>query len=381
MRAARVVVVCSQAWVARLVAGALEARALHVRVFSSPADALAAMRWPIDALVCDAAVPGGPSELVRALRAHAEGGHVPVLCLVPDEPSGGRLLALQAGVDLCLAQPFRVDELVAQVEALLALVARLHAPSLSRPPPAPRPGPPARPASLAPRAGPTHAPPPRPSWGPPAAQRVGPSATPPAAQRVGPSFAPPFAAGSLPPAPPRRDESLPPPAALEGDLAHVSLATVLSILEMERRSGVISVDDGARQAATLDLCFGSAVGGSLGGARVAPLAVLRQALAWPQGRFRFQPGPVADLRGAGARSLGALLIEAMRLADESAAENDPLAGFGEEAEAAGLSSVPPPRTPSRLEETLGAAHTPARTSRGSCPPASSNSSFPPPLSA
>lgn len=383
MRAARVVIVCSQAWVARLVAGALEARALQVRVFASPSDALAGLRPPIDALVCDASLPGGPAELIEGLRASAHGAPVPVLCLVPDEPSGGRLTALQAGADVCIAQPFRVDELVAQVEALLALVARLRTPAASalHPPPPPSFAPH---SSSPPRA--SLAPPPRPSWGPPAARRAGPSVPPPAAQRAA-SIAPPLGstkpASNLPPPPAQRVETLPPPAALEGDLAHVSLSTVLSLLEMERRSGVISVDDGGRQSATIDLCFGGAVGGSLGGARVAPLAVLREVLAWSRGRFRFAPGPVADVR-TGTRSLGALLIEAMRLADESAAASEALSGLDDPGPAPGGRQGSAParaRSPSTVEESSASSRPAALSARSSRPPISSipDSSLPPPL--
>ncbi|HEU4404916.1 MAG TPA: DUF4388 domain-containing protein [Polyangiaceae bacterium] len=378
-------VVCSQAWVARLVAGALEARALQVSVFATVADALAGLRHPLDALVCDASLPGGPAELVEGLRKSAQGAPVPVLCLVPDEPSGGRLAALQAGVDLCLAQPFRVDELVAQVEALLALAARLRAPASSalRPPPPPSLGPrsatPPR-ASLAPST-------PRPgsSWGPPSARRAGPSAPPPAAQRAAPPSLPPAAprpTSNLPPAP--RPETPPPPSALEGDLAHVSLSTVLSLLEMERRSGVIAIDDGGRQSATIDLCFGSPVGGSLAGARVAPLAVLRQVLSWTRGRFRFDPGPVADVR-TGGRSLGALLIEALRLADESAAADEALRGLDDPGPPAPSSrqSSPPARarSPSTLDEPTASSKPAALSARPSRPPLSSvtDSSMPPPI--
>ncbi|HEU4539256.1 MAG TPA: DUF4388 domain-containing protein [Polyangiaceae bacterium] len=329
MREARIIVACSQPWVARLAANALEARALQVTICATvddalaalqvsvgasvddaPAalqvsvgasvdDALAARQAPIVALVCDAALPDdGLDRLVRGVRAGAPGGHVPVLCLVPDEPSGGRLAALRAGVDVCLAQPFRVDELVAQIEALLAFVARTR--------------PQAAPASSA-------------SPNPPASASSE-ASRPPASASAGASSSPASAAAETP----RPPATLrpPPPSALEGELAHVSLSTILSVLEMERRSGVLSVDDGERQTATLELSFGHAAGGSLGGVRFAPLAVLRQVLAWPAGRFRFEPGEVAEAP-TGHRSLGALLLEAMRLADEAAVLHDP-SGLDEE---------------------------------------------------
>jgi CheY-like chemotaxis protein len=391
MRAARVVIVCSQAWVARLVAGALEAQTLQVRVFASTADALAGLQPPVDALVCDSALPGGPAELVRGLRANGQGASIPVLCLVPEEPSGGRLAALQAGVDVCLAQPFRVDELVAQIGALLALTHRLRA-SSNGPHVAPAAG--ARMAPRALRAG--YAPPSMArsgsGWVPPGARRGGSSAPPPAAHRAGVAEAKGHRASSAPP--PKV-----PPAALEGELAHVSLATVLSLLEMERRSGAIRVDDGGGQTATLDLCFGSAVSGSLGGARVAPLAVLRQVLAWSRGHFRFEPGAVAQMP-QGARSLGALLIEAMRLADESVAASDAAAARQEasaaaQKEASAIAKEAPAATrqeaPAATRKAAPTAPrkeaTAARSAPAMRPPLSSrpplgsapDSSFPPPM--
>ncbi|MCU0682859.1 MAG: DUF4388 domain-containing protein [Polyangiaceae bacterium] len=378
---------------------------MQVNVCASVAEALATMQTPLDALVCDASLPAnGLDELLKGLRASTQGGHVPVLCLVPDEPSGGRLAALQAGVDVCLSQPFRVDELVAQIEALLALVARtLPPPALPASMPAPRSlsaglRPPLPPSGLRPPAPPSGLRPPAPPSGlrpsapsphvsssarrgsgrdapatpnvPPSSPRRAAGPHPPPAQRVGPSAPPPSA---------QRRESLPPPSALEGDLAHVSLSTVLSVLEMERRSGVISVDDGGAQAATIDLNFGNAVGGSLAGVRVAPLAVLRQVLAWPRGRFRFQPGLVAETR-TGNRSLGALLIEAMRLADEAAVMNDP-SGLDEDVhEVVEVRSASSSRLhrAALLEDTATGSRPLPRAPKSSPPPASSpKSSLPP----
>ncbi len=113
-----------------------------------------------------------------------------------------------------------------------------------------------------------------------------------------------------------RDSMVPGSHAIEGNIAQMSVATVLTLFEMERRSGRLKVSCGNRTC-RIDIVAGYAVGGAIGGSPVAPLAALREILRWKTGRFRFSPsteGGVPNNR----RSIGALLIEAVRLDDESA---------------------------------------------------------------
>ncbi|WP_437598100.1 response regulator [Sorangium sp. So ce590] len=117
----------------------------------------------------------------------------------------------------------------------------------------------------------------------------------------------------------RRDSLMSIPAsvdqtAIEGDLSQMSIATVLTVLEMERRSGVFEVSSKKRRA-QLDIAEGCIVQGTVGGTRVSALGALRTMLAWKVGRFAFIPGshPVPSER----KSIAAYLLEATRLEDES----------------------------------------------------------------
>lgn len=109
--------------------------------------------------------------------------------------------------------------------------------------------------------------------------------------------------------------------AIEGNIAQMSVATVLTLLEMERRSGVLKVSSGPRKC-VLEIVAGYAVGGAIDDSKVSPLAVLRDILRWQDGRFRFRPGTDGAVP-TNKRSIGALLIEAVRLDDESSRDNWP----------------------------------------------------------
>jgi two-component system, OmpR family, response regulator len=59
--------------------------------------------------------------------------------------------------------------------------------------------------------------------------------------------------------------------------------------------------------------------GTVGGTKVSALAALRTMLNWNVGRFSFIPGaqPPPEVGGGGNKTLGAFLIEALRLEDEA----------------------------------------------------------------
>ena len=122
--------------------------------------------------------------------------------------------------------------------------------------------------------------------------------------------------------------------ALEGALADVGLATVLAIFDLERRSGVITLNNGSAEIPRTGQVLvreGRAVSASIRaraahGAEAAddadeavpPLRgrdALYQLLDWRQGRFGFRPGFVDaadELHG----STSELLLDAARRLDE-----------------------------------------------------------------
>lgn len=114
------------------------------------------------------------------------------------------------------------------------------------------------------------------------------------------------------------------PTAITGDIGMMSITTVLTVIEMERRTGTMEVVCGNRRA-ELKLVSGSAVRGAIGGTQVSALTALRTMLTWKSGRFSFVPQ--IDLDGeVGHKSIGAFLMEAVRLEDESARDAKGAAG-------------------------------------------------------
>lgn len=248
-------------WVARLLADGLRDHGFDVSTCLSGGDALAvAATVEPDCVIAEMVLPelDGPS-VARALRLEeAPLGNVPILFLSNLDDVSSRNAAFKAGADVYLTKPFRVDEVAMQVRGLVAMASRLTG-----------------------------------------------STRMPAAPVV------------------REDPESAAPGihAIEGNIAQMSVATVLTLLEMERRSGLLKVTSGPRMC-VLEIAAGYAVGGTIDDSKVAPLAVLRDILRWKEGRFRFSPG----LDGAipsNRRSIGALLIEAVRLDDESSRDNWP----------------------------------------------------------
>jgi two-component system OmpR family response regulator len=104
-------------------------------------------------------------------------------------------------------------------------------------------------------------------------------------------------------------------AAFRGDLSNFPLASVLMMLEMERRTGSLEVVSGSGKRAMLVLSTGLFASTEIGGEALPALEVLRDVLGWRSGRFAFRPrdaGSIPPPRG----SIGALVLEAMQLEDE-----------------------------------------------------------------
>jgi hypothetical protein len=107
-------------------------------------------------------------------------------------------------------------------------------------------------------------------------------------------------------------------AAFSGDVAQMSVATVLTLLELERRSGHLKVRGEDGHVALLELADGKFASGLLDDQPWNSTELLREVLRWKQGSFTFrslQGGRTSD--PGEQQKIGGLLLEAMRLEDES----------------------------------------------------------------
>ncbi|MBX3228397.1 MAG: response regulator [Labilithrix sp.] len=104
-------------------------------------------------------------------------------------------------------------------------------------------------------------------------------------------------------------------AAIRGDLSAFPLASMLMMFEMERRSGQIEVTAQNGKRATITMNGGLFASTEIGGQQRPALETLREVLSWRAGRFSFATKESGALPAARA-SIGALVLEAMRLEDE-----------------------------------------------------------------
>ena len=203
-----------------------------------------------DCIVCDTKLPDVDGFWV-ARRVRTEPGRLkrtPFLFLSGAGDAAGRVEGLSVGGDAQLAKPFRNEELVAQVGALIEMARRL------------------------------------------AEKQDSYLSQPPSTRRI-PAF--------------------------RGDLAELSIATLLGMLELERRTGKLKLRTDGRQNAELQLIEGMLMRASLAGQERSPVEVLREVLGWKKGRFWFRSEGAPPGEKAARSSIGALLLEAIRLEDES----------------------------------------------------------------
>ena len=242
-----VLVIEDDEWVSRLLANAVRDAGYEVALCgTAKAGVEAAQSVEPDCIVCDVDLPDHDgywvAQNVRTLPSRVS--VTPFLFLSALDDQEARLEGFHVGADVYMTKPFRVDEVVAQVGALVQMAARLRE---------------------------------------------------------------------------RRNSFLSIPAeeptAIEGDLSQMSIATVLTVLEMERRTGTFEVMSKKRRA-QLEIAGGFVVSGSVGGTQVSALAALRTMLGWTVGRFSFAPGAHRD-PPPNQKSIGAFLIEAVRLEDET----------------------------------------------------------------
>lgn len=106
-------------------------------------------------------------------------------------------------------------------------------------------------------------------------------------------------------------------SSIHGNLSDMSLPTVLAMLELERRTGMLKVcgDDGSVVTATLR--SGNIVGAKRSEVDADPVDVLRDAMRFANGHFWFRQSAVEVVAGP-PRSVGSVLLEASRRNDEAA---------------------------------------------------------------
>jgi hypothetical protein len=109
-------------------------------------------------------------------------------------------------------------------------------------------------------------------------------------------------------------------AVLRGDLDQIGLSTILTILEMERRSGLL-VAKRARQTVRIEVREGQAVRARMEGLNKPTGAdAVYAALAWTEGQFQLFGVKVAGRDEIGLRTTF-LLMEGMRRIDVARGED------------------------------------------------------------
>jgi two-component system OmpR family response regulator len=104
-------------------------------------------------------------------------------------------------------------------------------------------------------------------------------------------------------------------AGLRGQLTQFGLATVLTFLDLERRSGELLLV-GARGVGRLWLSQGSVIRARIDGSRRTRKPAVYEMLGWEEGRFAFTQTDVSAVEDEVGAPTTMLLIEAARRADE-----------------------------------------------------------------
>ncbi len=241
----RVLVIEGDDWIAHLLEEGLKDANYEVTLASEALEGVQKVgEVQPDCIICDVALPDFDGYWV-AHKVRADSSAIsttPFLFLSnDDEEEGSPLEAFNVGADVQVTKPFRLEEVVAQVRALVDMAQRLRS---------------ARDSFL-------------------------------------------------------EKGSLPPGEALRGSLDQMSLATVLALLEMERRSGQVKVTHEGAEA-TIDLVGGFATGGTLNGKPVGVLAILREVMKYKTGLVTFRAIKRAGSPGQ-KKPIAGLLMEAVEL--------------------------------------------------------------------
>jgi two-component system, OmpR family, response regulator len=250
MSKGRVLVIDDDEWVCRLLSVAMNEAGFEVKITENAAEGFyRAVEDQPDCIVCDVDLPDQNGYWVaRKIRSHpTKVALVPIVFLSGLDDREHRLEGFQVGGDAYLTKPFRIDEVVAQVDALIQMAARLRQ----------------------------------------------------ARQTLA---------------------SVPPTGhAMVGNLAQMSVATVLTLLDLERRSGKLEVSSENRTA-TFIVHAGNMTDTSIGARHMAPIEAFRIVMGWETGKFAFTPAPSGTSTPSGEMiSINAVLMEAARLEDEERA--------------------------------------------------------------
>jgi two-component system, OmpR family, response regulator len=240
MSRGQLVVLEDDDWVARLLETGLREHGYDVTTASEALEGFEQVcQVEPDCIICDITLPDFDGYWVaqQVRSASAKVAATPPLFLGPIDDDGSSLRGLQTGADALVAKPFRVDEVIAQVDALVEMAKRLQK---------------AR-ATISQRPAPAHA--------------------------------------------------------LSGKLEEMSIVTILTILEMERRSGALKLSSGPH-AATIELCSGYATGGTVKNKPQELVKVLREVLSWKTGVFSFAVGPDVPAPQR-KRTIAGMLVEAV----------------------------------------------------------------------
>lgn len=246
----RVLVVEADEWVTTLVRRFLSDAAYETDNAATARDGFdRALRTMPDLVLSDVVLPDIDGFwLTRRIRSAASRlATTPIVLISQHEDTQARLEGLSLGADVFLSAPFRHEDVIAQVDALMGMARRLRETRDSEHPDSPL-----------------------------------------------------SSNGS----------------ALHGDVTQISIPTLLTMLEMERRTGVVRVRAVGKANAMIELDEGAVVGTQVGSAVGDPLAVFREVVTWSSGQYSFEPRASKGLSQAG-KPTSLLLLEAMRLNDES----------------------------------------------------------------
>jgi len=272
MKAARILVVDDDLWIQRTTASVLGQQGHQVSLAGDAPSAFAlASRIRPDAIVTTVSLPAldGWSwwERLRALPACAR---TPIVFLLPAGDASTEVSGIEE-TDQRLRKPFRVEDLERTIVTVLGETHVEIAPSAAAETPPPKP------------------------------QRAVDPHKPSAGHR--------------------------PLSALRGELDQISLSSVLTILEMERKNGILMVEH-VRETGRLFLRRGRIIRAAIDDPAQSGAVAVYQMLTWGAGSFDFLAGDVGGVDEIQA-STTYLLIEGARRMDEAKAASKPRAATQE----------------------------------------------------
>jgi CheY-like chemotaxis protein len=272
--APRILVADDDAWILRMVTTVLEKRGYQVDTAVDGEDALKrALTQRPDLVITDVMMPKMDGwTLVKSLRARSDTAFVPVIFLTALGADDDRIRGFRLGADDYLPKPFRFEELDLRVTKTLRRTTALEQETRSH------------------------------------------------IAAVMPDEAVPRRTVHDPVTPPHGTPIHPRPrTGLVGDLRDIGLSALLTMLEMERKSGVLTVTSLDNRIARVFVRGGRVVHGRIGGAQ--PLlnqACIYHLLGWSGGSFEFSAAEVT-MEDQVHSTTTHLLMEGARLLDEISA--------------------------------------------------------------